>query len=202
MWEPHMSVSEYNAEFDDNVSVSSAPKGIILKIFDPTRAKDNHSNHQITSYEDRVVACENAFKTETEIYSDILLYNSSQERNLINLPTIYKTGFLKLLTKGGQYSFCGLFIAMLNLGSEKPSSAEDFDKGDKQLSLIHGRNIIHGDIKHDNVVMNEGNFFFIDYGFSSMNGKYADRSLENDIVAMEQLRAKTIDQTGSSLSSL
>ena len=157
-------IGEFNCKFDQKIE---GEKDVLLKIFDPTQAKE-YMDEERLSFEDRIQLCEKSFRNEIGIYTQITQYNGTctNPDDIINIPTIYKCGFITITTETGLYQFCGLYIAMQNLGKEKPSSEQDFENGEKQLKLIHRLNIIHGDIRLANMFKLHDKIYFIDYGFS------------------------------------
>ena len=187
-------VSEYNQAFNETIDPAVARDGIIIKIFDPFCAKIHNSNIAKLSLDTQVDKCEKAFATELKIYNQIIEYNQKCPAESINAPNIYKSGFLKINNPNNSLKFCGLFLAMEYLGTEKPATKMDFEDGANQLSRIHKINIVHQDIKLDNVFQYKNRFVFIDFGFSSNNPGNKWHSESDDINDFNALKEAVLGQ--------
>ncbi|ODV62088.1 uncharacterized protein ASCRUDRAFT_7516 [Ascoidea rubescens DSM 1968] len=172
----------------------SQTETIILKVFDSFEAKSKHGYNKL-KYSDRASLCHNSFKKEIEIYQQINNYNNQcGKHETINILRIYKTGCL-MINSNHLYEFCGLCIAMEDLGTSKPSTGEDFKKGFLQLYLLHKLKIYHKDIKTSNMFIFNNKFFFIDYGFSSStNTVKAYDYAEKDLDALQICKDKVLYQ--------
>ena len=48
----------------------------------------------------------------------------------------------------------------------------------EHLALMHNNNIIHGDLTTSNMILNDGEIFFIDFGLSIISQKIEDKSVD------------------------
>ncbi len=74
----------------------------------------------------------------------------------------------------------------------KPSKRSHFKKGEQQLKLLHQAGISNLDIKLSNVFYQDGNFYFIDFGYAKYSEVQSKSSLRADLEALKELEKKVV----------
>lgn len=185
---------------------------VILKIYDPIRWFYCHENVSDIFKENAMIRIDSSRDNELAIFEQIERFNKkrynpttqrltrSKRNNIINMPAIYEPNhdseFIKLSlsqqsSENDIFFTCGRYILMSELRG-KPSKRSHFKKGEQQLKLLHQAGISNLDIKLSNVFYQDGNFYFIDFGYAKYSEVQSKSSLRADLEALKELEKKVV----------
>ena len=52
----------------------------------------------------------------------------------------------------------------------------------KQINTLHGNNIVHGDLTTSNMILEDSNVFFVDFGLGALTKKLEDKAVDLHLI--------------------
>lgn len=73
-------------------------------------------------------------------------------------------------------------------------------KAKEHLDLLHSADIYHGDIKISNILYEDGQFYFIDFGFSHVDSEINSDLTDRDLKALEGMTEEVLNESKKNFS--
>ena len=142
----------------------------IVKVFDPIKAKRAHDSYTVDKI-DIFGKCRRAYLCEKTAYEKLI---TNPKFNSIYIDQKCVFGKFNI---GEHYHALGPFLILKYLDKTIcPLDKETYKKAKEQLEIIHGNQIIHGDINLRNILYCDGKVYFIDFGYSNYDDNDEKRS--------------------------